>query len=672
MGYLCGERGHLLGEMGDLAGLMLADGCFRAPDLDYNTGTASTSIPASSECSVILLAQFSDLFSTHWGWVLAIALVFFAVQLTLCGRFLGRMRRQRRTLASLHAHLAEGGDGRESIGALAAHFAWLRWVNDVFPAGTETPGNYTRDDVLQELDTRIASSPDYLLLQRMGVMAPLLGVILTVLGFFFLQVPEDAEQSLGDILFAVTPLVMCVGAGAVLAFINQMLLHVAGNQAEVLRMTARTWFDAAIWSGIGLDAQAATVKAIHAIERMADSVAQSVDQHTQCTQNLIETTSSIQQAGAALHEGVRAFGDELTGLPESLAGLHETTAATAAALEALIPVGQRAVAGLDVSVSAFRTAVENDFSQAAALHRGVIDGIHQSVDRVSQAAAQLQVGSDNLRETVDAQGQSYQALNESLQARVMPAHQSLLEAAAGLKDQMHGFRQLVETMSEQVTAVAGEFENVAGQLQPAVGAFRAAVDDQFTTAARRHDQNLEFLAESVAKIHEGSHALAEGSQVLQKMVAEQAALTQRVAPAHDALQEAVTQLSAVSRTLQETLDADVTPTQRSLHQASDRFADSAERLSSFAQHLEPAARQLAELDQTLAGLEGTVEALRDFSHVGGDVQQLTRALAQAATVADAISELPERVREILQESVAAAPRDGGPRKPLMPWLRGRP
>ena len=105
-----------------------------------------------------------------------------------------------------------------------------------FPADTTNPpGNFTREDVLQELDTRIASNGDYLLLQRMGVMAPLLGVVLTVVGFYWLKV-GDEEQSLQSILLAVTPLVSGVGTGAVLALINQVLLHIAGRRAESLRM----------------------------------------------------------------------------------------------------------------------------------------------------------------------------------------------------------------------------------------------------------------------------------------------------------------------------------------------------------------------------------------------------------------------------------------------------
>ena len=69
---------------------------------------------------------------------------------------------------------------------------------------------------------------------------PGLGVILTVMGFAWLDVPESEEQSLGQILFAVTPLVAGVGTGAVLAFINQGLLHLASTRVESLRTASRT------------------------------------------------------------------------------------------------------------------------------------------------------------------------------------------------------------------------------------------------------------------------------------------------------------------------------------------------------------------------------------------------------------------------------------------------
>ena len=617
----------------------------------------------------MLFAQIGPLFTSHWHIVVLIAVLFFATQIFLCTRFILRATKHRRMLDSLQRHLDEGGDGREFAESTTVPFAWLEWVIEIFPGGTETPGNYTRDDVFQELDTRLSGSPDYLLLQRLGVGAPLLGVILTVAGFAWLEVPDDAE-SLDSILFAVTPLVAGVGAGAILAFINQFLLHLAGNKAEGLRMAARSWFDAAIWSHIGLDTQAATIKAIHAIEKMAETVSNSVAQHQESTDRLVATTTAIQGAGASLHDAVKAFGGEMKDLPESLAGLHKTTAATATALEKLIPVGQRAVAGLDVSVSAFRTAVENDFVEAATLHHQVVEQVSESVIRLGESTEYLKSGSDELKGTVHAQTEAFSTMNQTMQDRVLPAHEILHTTVAGLAEQMTAFRGLVESLSHNVKSVADEFGGVAGKLEPAVTAFSAAVDGQFTTATSQHEANLQSLSASVQQIHESANTLTEGTQRLNALLADHAELGQRMGPTHEVMQKAVEAMGTVGQSLQNTMN-DVTPTQQNMREASDSFANSANQLSNFVQTLGPAAEQLGQFDQTLQRMKETVGSIQNFSKLDMDVEQLAGVLAQAATVADAISDLPERIRDILEELVAA--QNGAQSKaPIMGWLRGRP
>src|SRR3954454_12227002 len=189
----------------------------------------------------------SYFFSNEWTPVIGIGLLFFLVQIVLCISFCSGIRRQEQAIKRLHRDFDQNRDGRSNADVLGRKHTWLQWVLFHFPADSTSPSNFTREDALQELDTRIASNGNYLLLQRMGVMAPLLGVILTVAGFYWLRVGRG-DESLQSILSAVTPLVSGVGTGAVLALVNQVLLHIAGRRVESLRMTARRWFDAAIWS----------------------------------------------------------------------------------------------------------------------------------------------------------------------------------------------------------------------------------------------------------------------------------------------------------------------------------------------------------------------------------------------------------------------------------------
>src|SRR3954467_3506333 len=192
------------------------------------------------------LLDRSEFLTSQWAPVVGIGLVFLLVQIVLCMSVCFRLRRQERAIRRLERELKQGGDGRQGVRSLSRKHAWLQWVVANFSPGA-APSNFTREDALQELDAQIASNGNYLLLQRMGVMAPLLGVVLTVAGFYWLHVGQG-DESLQSILMTVTPLVSGVGTGAVLALVNQVLLHIAGRRVESLRMTARGWFDAAIWS----------------------------------------------------------------------------------------------------------------------------------------------------------------------------------------------------------------------------------------------------------------------------------------------------------------------------------------------------------------------------------------------------------------------------------------
>ena len=344
------------------------------------------------------LPIIGDFTGSSWIVVICIGLAFFFVQITLTVRFYGYLRQQESILKQLCCDFDQGGDGREDYRAFSDNFIWLQWVFANFPADTTKPlVNFTREDVLQELDARVASNGDYLLLQRMGVMAPLLGVVLTVVGFYWLNVGEEV-QSLQSILLAVTPLVSGVGTGAVLALVNQALLHTAGRRVESLRMWARTWFDTVIWRHVGLDTQAATGNAVRAMERFVGSLDDAASRFAHNSNHINESTASMQDAASQFKEVVQTFSAEIKGLPESLCDLRRATVASADALEELIRVGSRVVANLDVSVAAFRTTLDREFAAAAELHHRSSQVLAGSAQQIGQATERLNSGSDEMQQ----------------------------------------------------------------------------------------------------------------------------------------------------------------------------------------------------------------------------------------------------------------------------------
>ncbi len=486
----------------------------------------------------------------HW-YVLAIGLVFFALQIYLCLRFGLRMRRHERELTKLVSDLDDGGDGRD-IDASAGDIPWLKWVDANFPRDASTPGNFTRDDVLQELDTHIGSNKYYLLLQRTGIMAPLLGVIITVLGFAVLEVSDSEDQSLTEILMMVTPLVAGVGTGAVLAFINQWLLQVVSGRVEAVRNLARGWFDAAIWSGVGLDTQAATVKAITAMEKMARSVSQTAERQEETARVLCESTASIQEASSAFQQTYASFGDEVEQLPGKLAELTGAAQAAVETLQAMIPVGERAVAGLDVSVSAFRTAVESNFAEAAKSHQAATEHLVESVGRINESTIQLKVSSGDLQETVNAHSNSFKTLNRSLNKQVLPAHEAFLAAISqfngrgeGLLEQMDGLHGEVVQSLERMTSLAPEAAQAIASFSASAAAFSDAVEHRFTPAAKEHQESTHKLSSSVGELRKSTQSLADDETVVHNLASLQTRLTKEMGAVQESLRLAVERFAEI-------------------------------------------------------------------------------------------------------------------------------
>lgn len=339
--------------------------------------------------------------SDHWAVVIGVSVVFFVVQTILSMKVYAQAWDQNRLLRQLRREFDEGETGRPLTEEAIDDFDWLKWVLTAFPASGEQrrPARFNRDTALHELDTRIASDWSYLLLQRMGVMAPLLGVVLTVIGFYWLKVDDAGEQSLQTILVSVTPLISGVGAGAVLALLNQFLLQIVGGRLERLRMSARTWFDAVIWPNFNVESSDPSANTINSIETFTSLLVGAAQRHAESSEQIKASAASLKLATSQFDQVVGAIQEELKDLPGALAVIRDATAASAQSLLELVPTGTRAVANLDVSVAAFRTTIDQQFTEAARIHLEAsksLDGAVEQMRRLLEQSASPNGAADEL------------------------------------------------------------------------------------------------------------------------------------------------------------------------------------------------------------------------------------------------------------------------------------
>jgi hypothetical protein len=500
-----------------------------------------------------------DFTSSHLFVVLCTGLAFLAVQLVLSIRFYVRTRRQEKILERLYHDFKTPRVDSKVAPTQFGSSGWPSWVLANFATeSASAPCNFTRDDALQELDARIASNGDYLLLQRLGVMAPLLGVVLTVIGFFWLEIREE-EQSLQTILLAVAPLVSGVGTGAILALINQALLHIAGYRAESVRTAARKWFDAAIWSQVDRNARVAAGQAGSAMDQLTTSLGDACARYSQSAAHIGESTSSMSQAASQFQQFVHAFSAEMQGIPDALREVRSASAASADALQELIQIGNRAVANLDVSVAAFRTTIDREFTAAARLQHQSSQVAAQSAQQLDAATQRIQSGSRLYQETAQANRSSFEQLDESMRVHVMAGNQRFRDSIEALSGQVSAFDQEVATLKSVVETVASELHAMVSDLTPTI------------------------------------------------------ALLRDTKAVHETLAQAASNLTFAGNQLRQSTSSNAATSHRALDEVSTSLVELTKHFSQFVSTgLDPATRRLAMLHDTLAEFEAAVDAHNDF------------------------------------------------------------
>jgi len=343
---------------------------------------------------------------------------------------------------------------------------WPSWVVTRFHNGTLHDGHYSRVDVLEQLDAWLESNGHYLLLQRMGIMAPLFGLLITVSGFFFLEPATSESGDLKQILYTLTPLVLGVGTGASLAIINQLLLHFAGKGTDSVRLVARNWFDDCVWRLVRTKPEEAANDTIEAFKAMAESIRGSVKEYHAATSDISQTAKILQAAGGALLDTVERLRADTSTIPEEMKSLRSTATSVIRSLGDIVPTIEKVTTELAESVEAFRSVAQVQFGQAADRQLKAAEVLAGSVDHIRESTADLAKTSNAFKQMVDVQIATSQEWSRSLQDNVIPTQRSFQQAGTQLTE-------AANDLSRQLTIINKTFGE---DLVPTQRTLREAVD----------------------------------------------------------------------------------------------------------------------------------------------------------------------------------------------------
>jgi methyl-accepting chemotaxis protein len=411
--------------------------------------------------------------------------------------------------------------------------SWLGWVTTRFHDGAFNDGHYSREDVLAQLDNWLESHGSYLFLQRMGIMAPLVGLLITVVGFFFLQPPTADNGDLKQILYSLTPLVLGVGTGASLALINQLLLHLAGKGTDTLRTVACCWFDDCVWKHVQAKPYVAANDAADALQVMAETIRGSVEQYRSATTAIDHTCHALQATGGTVTAAADQLRTQMAAISDEMKGVQATAKNVLNSANGIVPAVEAVTAELAEAVKAFKSVVDVPLRQAAVRHQESAESFAHSVDQIRDSAAQLSKQFGSFGQIVDAQTTASQEWSRSLRDDVLPAQRSFQQAGA----------QLIDATKDLVPAQRA-FREAVDSMQGSANGLAAFVHDGVEPATRR----LAELDQVLIRMRETTEAVRKMTELRQEFAGLARSLSQAAAAA-EAIRSLPQEIRAVLQTV---------------------------------------------------------------------------------------------------------------------------
>jgi hypothetical protein len=481
---------------------------------------------------------------------IALALV---LQLTLLYALGGAASRARKAI-NVHAPTsARDAEARD-------RFFWEPWCRECGVGGPRFRADTTKTLVDMVREWWDSLWP-LMTLQRLGVMAPLLGVIFTAFGLLTLNQSEANDSA--AILGAMKPFGIGIGGGALVAIVNQLVLLGSefvfrGVQADVTKFAIEA-IEKSRASGIGPEivtlppeTQLFLDKLTHGIGPLVDAL-ESASRHLDgaqqiqksCQEALLALSGGIGQLETQADRQMRATSAYVESIERVVIPsqkklqaiskkIGDVTEALATPLEGFLTATKRLVVGYEsaaesmqtfnAGTQAFARVVDQGFVPSAEKHHQAANELATMVTRSRQAADGFVDGIARFAKSFEYQHEVTDRIVELIDQQAAPAYELLAKSA--------------RTLEGSTTAMAEHAEG-----------FRAAVLEQ-VALSQRIQETSERAAAAIADA--GRSLAASTSHVFTAPVAASAKLLERFEAVPRGLEPFVESLRETSSTLSKT------------------------------------------------------------------------------------------------------------------------
>ena len=531
----------------------------------------------------------------------------------------------------------------------------------------------------------------YRFLERMTVVAPLLGLLVTCWGLF------GGRVNLSDIQGSMTPLVFGVGGGAALALVNQFLLFAVQSQAASVQAACRTYLRQSFaaeshWAGPSAGLGGITPQAIETLRVATERNEELVRMLQHLNGRFVDQSDHQRTVATGLLGAMEALPLHMSQLAKAIDGAQSAFAHGSTSFEAVASTLQREVNGFSQTISAQLAPLVS----AQALHMEdwgkITTSSREAMGRLGETVGLLQSVAVQHEEVA-------QAYRESVDGVIIPSHKQIREAASKIGSTVQSLSAPLQGLVDSIQDYGARMDsgsNAFNLLQQGANRFADGIENTFIPAVERQLNMSDDLRKSAAEVLAAAEGMRSGVGGLDVSAKYQAATTdrmldvieQKVIPTYqllertalsldNAVQAFVENASDLSQaalhqsTSVDSLRSEVNTVVRSFAEAGDRLAkreDAASEpltaVTSLIAHTSDLTKQIEPVVRVLqSGVDGLRTALSDNARAKNDLIEAIRANESATGT------LTEAARSVKEAALNAATLRNDAAELVMPYLR---
>jgi ABC-type transporter Mla subunit MlaD len=476
----------------------------------------------------------------------------------LCAQVACFLHLRHRFLANV-SELVDGADEHmDYAGPISFH--WLTWILERLQQANARRQIVTRQLALEEFEWELSHDQLYLFLQRIGIVCPIVGVVITAGSVIFDPyglVGKGEGVTSATVLMAMKPLLGGVLAGALLAIFNQILLQFLGGPITRLRRQVRIWLDRREdIRGDLMDAATASEilkRSLDSVNRLHDTA----EQHLQHSTNLQQSVRILTDSGVQFSKLVKLMAAEITTAQALLHDWRGITTDTGQFVRSVAATSSTSVERLQRTAQAVQQATEANLLPALHRQGEFVAAFTNFIMQSQSVAGDLGQLSRSLTSAIGDFDSTRQQFRTAWRDGIQPAQALLGEQVANLASSSEGLRAAMDTarngfqsLNESVQQVGPLWEQQVATLSAGASSITEMVDKGLapaTVAQQKScalwEESAEALSQTLGKwteaLRQSTHA-AQGHE--QCLVMWQTLVHERLEPAYHSLFSATAEL----------------------------------------------------------------------------------------------------------------------------------